>query len=195
MYIKSGIVIVFIGILAWLLFGFLGVQALFMDQTVNEEVPAVAMGSAQPSLIDTPSQTTSTKTGENPRPGVEQTATRTPRIIAQGTFQQGDTTYSIHGEAVVTEENGVRTLSLVNFDVTNGPDLFVYITNAQGTDNLTVKEAVRNHQFTLLRTLKGNRGNQTYTIPEDVKLDGQSLVTIWCRRFSRHFGSAPLEMK
>jgi hypothetical protein len=42
-----------------------------------------------------------------------------------------------------------------------------------------------------LGALKGNRGNQQYRIPGDVRVAGNSVV-IWCRAFSAPFGSARL---
>jgi len=38
----------------------------------------------------------------------------------------------------------------------------------------------------------GNRGDQNYDIPASVHLAKYRTVTIWCRRFSVNFGSAPL---
>jgi hypothetical protein len=40
--------------------------------------------------------------------------------------------------------------------------------------------------------LKGNIGDQNYALPADVDIDRYRTVTIWCRRFSVNFGSAPL---
>jgi hypothetical protein len=40
--------------------------------------------------------------------------------------------------------------------------------------------------------LKGNRGDQNYEVPATVDLTKYRAVTIWCRRFSVNFGSAPL---
>lgn len=42
-----------------------------------------------------------------------------------------------------------------------------------------------------LGELKGNIGNQTYTIPEGIDLENV-VVSIWCERFSRNFGMASL---
>ena len=145
-----------IGVLVWLAFSFFGVQALFLDRTVNESPVA----------------------GE--------------QLLAQGTFQKGDSTYSIHGTATITEENGVRTLSLTDFQVTNGPDLFVYVVSAANGSNPTVKSAVGSGSFVNLGTLKGNIGNQTYALPSEVVIDKNSVISIWCRRFSRNFGTADL---
>lgn len=189
------------GLVAWLLFGVFGIQALFIDRVVNEAVPDVVLNQPHPLQEEPKPVATSTATPQ-PSPPVQPSKPaptpapkpQSPTVIARGTFQQGDSTYTIQGNATITEKNGVRTLSLTNFDVTNGPDLFVYAVKAPSAENLTVKDAVSKEQFINLGTLKGNKGNQTYTIPADLTLDSTSLITIWCRRFSRHFGSAPLSL-
>ena len=40
--------------------------------------------------------------------------------------------------------------------------------------------------------LKGNVGDQNYDLPAGVDLTVYRSVTIWCRRFSVNFGTAPL---
>ncbi len=199
--LKIVISLVAVSFISYLLFGFFGIQALFMDRVVNEAVPEIAL--TEPLLPTTTTaaiSATSSTTNTNPpttKPvplPTQPPAPASPKLLAQGSFTQGDSTYSINGKAMVTEKDGIRTLSLTNFDVTNGPDLFVYITEATSAENLTVKDAVRQQHFINLGTLKGNKGNQTYTLPKDLVLNENSLVTIWCRRFSRHFGSADLTL-
>jgi hypothetical protein len=43
-----------------------------------------------------------------------------------------------------------------------------------------------------LGALKGNQGDQNYDVPESVDLGKYRAVTIWCRRFSVNFATAPL---
>ncbi len=194
--LKVTIVTLVAGCVTWLLLGFFGVQALFMDRTVNEEVPLlVAPLEVPPSSSTTTPQT---PTASNDIIHATSTPALPPpiaaRLLAQGSFQEGDRTYTIHGKATVSEQDGIRTLALTDFDVTNGPDLFVYIVSAQDVQNETVKNAVREKRFMNLGGLKGNRGNQTYLIPPEVTLDDQSVISIWCRRFFRNFGSADLRL-
>ncbi|MBP6945332.1 DM13 domain-containing protein [Patescibacteria group bacterium] len=201
---KIVITLAAIGGIAYLLFGFFGIQALFMDRVVNEEVPLIAMeepskpipseaSTSTPAKTDPASPTSPTPQPSQPPPPQIPKPT-SPTRIAQGTFAQGDSTYSIKGDATITEKDGIRTVSLTNFDVTNGPDLFVYVVQAPNAENQIVKDAVQQKQFINLGTLKGNKGNQAYTLPSDLVLDKDSLITIWCRRFSRHFGSADLTL-
>jgi hypothetical protein len=40
--------------------------------------------------------------------------------------------------------------------------------------------------------LKGNIGDQNYELPANADLAKYRAVTIWCKRFSVNFGTAPL---
>jgi hypothetical protein len=44
-----------------------------------------------------------------------------------------------------------------------------------------------------LGDLKGNTGNQNYTIPASVNLDDARSVAIYCERFKVNFGAANLK--
>jgi hypothetical protein len=43
-----------------------------------------------------------------------------------------------------------------------------------------------------LGSLKGNIGDQNYELPLNADLAKYRAVTIWCKRFSVNFGTAPL---
>jgi len=47
-------------------------------------------------------------------------------------------------------------------------------------------------EFTDLGSLKGNKGNQQYELPQEVDLGRPHTVVIWCRAFSVNFARAPL---
>ena len=99
----------------------------------------------------------------------------------QGFFADADSFHKTSGIAKVIIINEKKFLSLENFETTNGPDLYVYLARD--------KEA---EDFINLGTLKGNKGNQNYEIPENVDINSYSNVLIWCRAFSVLFGSAKL---
>jgi hypothetical protein len=85
--------------------------------------------------------------------------------------------------------DGQVTLRLTSFETSDGPDLRVYLVAAPDVnDDATVESA----GFIDLGVLKGNIGDQNYALPADVDIDRYRTVTIWCRRFSVNFGSAPL---
>jgi hypothetical protein len=79
---------------------------------------------------------------------------------------------------------------LTEFETSNGPDVHVYLVAASDAhDNETVTKA----GFIHLGALKGNVGDQNYTVPIDIDLSKYQAVTIWCRRFGVNFGTAPLQ--
>jgi hypothetical protein len=46
--------------------------------------------------------------------------------------------------------------------------------------------------FVDLCSIKGNIGDQNYTLGSDVDLSKYRPVSVWCKRFSVNFGAAPL---
>ena len=65
--------------------------------------------------------------------------------------------------------------------MTNGPDLYVYLSTDKGASN-----------YVDLGRLKANAGNQNYELPKDVDLSRYDSVVIWCKSFSVYFGGAQL---
>ena len=88
--------------------------------------------------------------------------------------------------AVVELPGGERKLTLTNFETDSGPDLRVYLS----TDDPAAGDL---GDFEDLGGLKGNIGNQQYTLPGALDLDRYSTVVVWCRAFSVAFTSAGLE--
>jgi len=85
--------------------------------------------------------------------------------------------------------DGKRILRLTNFETSNGPDVHVYLIAANDARD---SETVKKGGFLELGSLKGNIGDQNYDIPADADLANYRAVTIWCKRFSVNFGTAPL---
>lgn len=111
-------------------------------------------------------------------------------VLASGTFHKGS--HETHGTATIHQlADGSRVLRLTDFGTSNGPDVQVYLVAADdATDNETVTRA----GYVNVGALKGNQGDQNYTLPADVDLGKYRAVTIWCRRFGVNFGTAPLAM-
>ena len=59
---------------------------------------------------------------------------------------------------------------------------------ADAADSATVTRA----GFVEIAPLKGNIGDQNYELPASVNLERFRAVTIWCKRFSVNFATAPL---
>ena len=109
--------------------------------------------------------------------------TTTSNVVRTGSFiGVGDGIHNAEGMAkVIPLEYGTNILRLENLRVTNGPDLYVYLSpDKDASDIVNVGK------------LKANNGNQNYDIPEGTDLSKYSTVLIWCRPFSVLFGSAEL---
>ena len=109
-------------------------------------------------------------------------------VMASGSFHS--VAHGTKGTASIYQlEDGKRILRLANFETSNGSDVHVYLIAANDAgDSETVKKA----GFLELGSLKGNIGDQNYDIPSDADLARYRAVTIWCKRFSVNFGTAPL---
>jgi len=85
--------------------------------------------------------------------------------------------------------DGTRVLRLTSFSTSNGPDVHVYMVAADDAkDVATVQQA----GFIDLGVLKGNIGDQNYSLSSDLDLAKYRAVSIWCKRFSVNFGAAEL---
>ena len=108
--------------------------------------------------------------------------------LAAGEFHSG--AHETKGIATVFQlADGKKTLRLTNFATSNGPDVHVYLVAAQDAKD---NDAVTKAGFLDLGSLKGNIGDQNYDLPANADLAKYRAVTIWCKRFSVNFGTAPL---
>lgn len=111
-----------------------------------------------------------------------------PATLATGAFH-GNAHPTTGTATILDVGDGRRVLRLTNFMTSNGPDVRVYLVAANDVnDDDTVKSA----GFIELGLLKGNIGDQNYDVPASVDLARYRAVTIWCKRFSVNFGTAPL---
>jgi hypothetical protein len=141
-------------------------ELLFVNRTVNEALPASSMPAA--SMHDS-----------------------SPGALASGMFHS--VAHETKGKASVYELGGGKhVVRLTGFETSNGPDVHVYLIGAaDASDNSTVTQA----GYLDLGSLKGNIGDQNYDIPGGTDLTKYHAVTIWCKRFSVNFGTAPLAIK
>ena len=116
------------------------------------------------------------------------TASAATNQLAAGQFHSG--AHETKGMATVFQlADNKKTLRLTNFQTSNGPDVHVYLVAApDAKDNDTVTKA----EVVDLGSLKGNIGDQNYELPANADLAKYRAVTIWCKRFSVNFGTAPL---
>ena len=108
--------------------------------------------------------------------------------IASGVFHS--VVHPTNGTATIYQaEDGSRVLRFTNFRTTNGPNVHVYMVAADdANDNSTVRRA----GFIDLGPIKGNVGDQNYTFGPELDLSKYRAVSLWCKRFSLNFGTAPL---
>ena len=90
--------------------------------------------------------------------------------------------------AVVQIDGGRRVLTLRRFRIDPGPQVRVYLVPRSGARS---DGAVR-RDFKDLGKLKGNRGNQQYTIPRSVDLRRYNSVVFWCVPFTTILARANL---
>ena len=110
------------------------------------------------------------------------------QVLASGTFHS--VAHESAGQATILQlAEGKRVLRFTNFQTSNGPDVRVYLVAAtDASDSDTVKKT----GFVEVGALKGNVGDQNYEIASDLDLNKYRAVTIWCKRFSVNFATAPL---
>jgi Electron transfer DM13 len=113
----------------------------------------------------------------------QQQTPNAPNIPRTGSFVGvGDGIHNAEGIAkVIPLQDRSSILRLENLHVTNGPDLYVYLSPDKSAE-----------YFVNIGKLKANNGNQNYEIPAGTDLSTYDTVLIWCRPFSVLFGSAEL---
>lgn len=106
--------------------------------------------------------------------------------LSFGSFVEVDFIHKGSGEArIIKDVMGHSLVRLQNFKVTNGPDLYVYLSKSDNP-----KENIG--EFVDLGRLKGNQGSQNYEIPQGVDLSEYKSIIIWCKAFSVLFSYAIL---
>ncbi len=199
--IFAGVGALVVALLAWLAFGFFGIQSAFIDDEVSEDGPIFASGASaetvgsenatetteedltESTLADAETESTvSSGSSETETTAVETTAATEPQVVTlfSGSFS-GTSRYDVSGTAnVLNDGSEQRFLRFEdNFASSNGPDLKVWLRSSDG-------------DFVNLGPLKGNIGAQNYEIPVDVDLEKFNTIDIWCERFSTSFGDATL---
>jgi hypothetical protein len=117
-----------------------------------------------------------------------QAANSSARPLASGKFHS--VAHATSGTATVYQlADGTRVLRFTDFKTSNGPDVHVYLVVA---DDASDNESVIKAGFVDLGSIKGNIGDQNYTLGSDVDLSKYRAVSVWCKRFSANFGAAAL---
>ena len=124
----------------------------------------------------------SSSTSANDQFGVEK--------IKAGTFKDADSFHRGGGQATIySGPDGTYLLRLEDLAVTNGPALHVYLSRHEDPDS---PKQVKEPGYVDLGDLKGNRGNQNYSIPGEVDVAIYNSVVIYCEPFNVVFSVARL---
>src|SRR5207237_5521629 len=91
------------------------------------------------------------------------------RVVASGSFRAIDAIHKGHGSAsLIRLDDGPPVLRFEDFQVTNGPDLYVYL-----SANSAPRSTAELHERAAFEVgqLKGNVGDQNYALPAGLNLD------------------------
>jgi Electron transfer DM13 len=137
-------------------------QKLFINERVNEPTPASTVSA-----------------GSSAGPA--------DTVLGQGSIQSLE--HQSSGTVILIQApGGQRVLRFENLSTSNGPDLRVYLSSKLADSNWYGYDL----EYVDLGPLKGNLGNQNYTVPDGVDLSRYRSAVIWCRRFKVGFAVAPL---
>jgi len=142
-------------------------QKLFINQRVNEAIPvaATAPGQAAPASAAAPPET------------------------ALSSWNLQSLEHQSSGSVLLIRlAGGGRILRLENLATSNGPDLRVYLSTTPASADWHGYD----RDYVDLGALKGNLGNQNYTLPDSLDITRYRSAVIWCRQFKVGFAVAPL---
>ena len=108
-------------------------------------------------------------------------------LIAMGDLEGADAFHTASGEVLLVRgPDGEVILRFQDYEVRNGPDLYIYLTPDPGGD-VHADGAVE------LSAIKATRGFVNYEVPGDVDPASFRAVVIYCRPFSVTFAMAQLQ--
>ena len=158
-------------------------QKLFLDQRVDEAVPTAG-----------PASPLATTSALAERPASAAPATHYPRasrplLLARGLFRSLEH-HSTGAARLLRVSDGSLYLRFEDLDTSNGPDLVVYLSAREASDDW---HGWDQGEYLDLGSLKGNVGDQNYLLPAGTDPTRYRSAVIWCRRFKVGFAVAPLE--
>lgn len=120
---------------------------------------------------------------------VSETLTRTDatRVLATARFAGADAVHRGSGTAEMIDTGTETIVRFSEFEVTNGPDLYVWLVQDGG---IAESGDVKASTWLDLGVLKGNIGDQNYSLPAGTDPSMYKTVVIWCKRFGVLFAAA-----
>ncbi|MFI6825787.1 DM13 domain-containing protein [Kribbella sp. NPDC050241] len=154
---------------------------LFTDTVVDEALPGAVPISTQTSSTTPPTVSVAPKQ-----------VPRTTEVLLTGKLitHEHETSGTV---AVLRLSDGSRVLRIENLDTSDGPDLKVWLSDANVVPGRAGWHLFDDGRYRSLGSLKGNHGNQNYPVPAGVTLGDFRSVAIWCDRFNVSFGAAELK--
>lgn len=155
---------------------------LFTSSHLDEPVPVAASVPAPTTTTDSAASPSPSPSPPPPPPG--------PVTLAEGAFvsQEHPTTGTAQ---VLRLADGSRILRLEGFSTSDGPDLHVWLSDAEAGGDWHKYDDGR---YVALGEMKATDGNHNYVIPPEADLTGLRSAVIWCDRFNVSFGSATLTL-
>ncbi len=142
-------------------------QKLFINQRVNEAIPAATSAPGQAPQA-------------SPVAGSE-------TVLSRSNLQSLE--HQSSGTVLLIQlVGGGRVLRLENLATSNGPDLRVYLSTTPASADWHGYD----RDYVDLGALKGNLGNQNYALPDSVDIARYRSAVIWCRQFKVGFAVASL---
>lgn len=183
----GGVVLFVGGGVAWWL-----VSPLFISRTVHEEFPLAATAVVPKGM--TRSEVERVMAGmarvdQEMDEGMPD-ALATARAVKSGAFRDADPFHKGSGQATIYRlPDGASSLRLEDFRVTNGPALHVLLArhpDPRSRADLSDPGSID------LGPLKGNIGNQNYSVPTGIDVAAHGSVVIYCKPFHVIFSVASL---
>jgi len=181
-------------VVAWIL-----LSPLFIDEVVDEQFPGVPTPEALAEMSDEKKAAMADEVLDAARGLPDETMedarddmmkTGAPVALAAGAFRDADSSHKGSGDAGLYRlADGNHVLRLENLNVTNGPDLHVFLVRHPGPAS---SADVTKDNYVDLGALKGNIGNQNYVIAPGTDVAGFASVVVWCKAFGVLFSTAPL---
>lgn len=163
---------------------------LFINRTVSEEFPMSAAATVPAGMTKQQVEETMAAASRTTIPASEAMppAVTAAVAVARGTFTGADGFHQGRGTATAYRVGDRLILRFEAFQVTNGPDLYVILaTHAAPRNRADVQQG-----YLEIAKLKGNVGEQNYTLPEGLPLERYRTVVIYCKPFHVVFATAPL---
>jgi len=195
------LVITFVGVLAGAVWTFPSWRGYLRNTSVNEAFPGLAldlqdeflslsiaerealfeMFDENPDMGLQMAQVAVTENKDAPETEQEMGELETASILVSGNFVEIDPLHWGTGTAAIYQlSEQERVLRFQDYSSARGGDVFVYLSR-DPEPRTAVEMGV---DFLDLGRLKGNIGNQNYTLPANLDLSGYRSVVIFCRQFN-----------